>query len=245
MVNLSVANWKKGYPIKKIFFCIMWIVILLAILGALKEMLRGEITTEDIGMTIFCSIVNIITIVPLVRYIRKKNQCVPYLNTVLATKELKELLKNEEFDRIELFEGTSFYKKIKESQHWICVNGFYISKELAVACSLNTYSTMINKKSSTYWAVLYMTGKCIEVDTGLARVEKERADFEAYIESYTDIKMERFGIDKKQYVPSYDRVLKQEKYKNMSMVDIIRHSKEMKEVVEQFYEKKRNPKKCK
>lgn len=228
MKSLKKSEIKKGYFLKKIILCIFWIVLLLAAAGGVKTIISGVYTTEDIFMTILCVIILCVTVRPIKKYNAKKNRCIPYFNTLLTKEELNELLEDEQFESIEYFKGTIFYKKIKESQHWLCVHDTYISKDLAVLCALRTQSNIMNNRSSTYLEVIYITGEMVTVDTGLGKVGKFKEVFNSYIKGHTDIIVLYLLLEHEAFSKSFANIVSKEPYKNMGIMDIIKHSEEIK-----------------
>ncbi|WP_249030133.1 hypothetical protein [Tannockella kyphosi] len=229
MKTVRKIHWKKGYPIKKTILCTVWIVILAATLYGAYEIMMGIHTQDDIYGTIFCSIFLLITFFPLKKYVFKKNPCFPYLNKHLTTVQLEKLLEGEEFKYIEEFKDTILYKQIKVSDYWISINGYYVLKQLVYQCSLHTSSTVINKKSSTYIELLTITGNRLSIDTGLGYIGELDQLFYSYAKYHLKLIVVLFGVDVTIHGPKCKRILNQEAYKDMSFLDIIEHSNEIKE----------------
>lgn len=228
MKKMIKIDWKKGYPIKKICLCVFWFVILLAVLGGIQTFFSGNYQREDIVFTIGFGILEVVTIVPLVKYVCKRNQSVPYLNGLLTTAELKSLFIEEQLERIEEFRGTVWYKKITEGPHWYCVNGSYVSKDLAIMCSLVEHRAAVNGRASAYLEVLYITGESVEVDTGLGVLGPLRNTFYSYIKASSDLVIVNFGIDAKIFGPSFQKILNEIPYKSMDIMGVMGHAHDIK-----------------
>lgn len=229
MKTVRKIHWKKGYPIKKTIACTIWMVVLVATLYGVYEIMMGIHSQDDIYGTIFCGILLLITFFPLKKYVLKKNPCFPYLNKHLTTNQLEQLLEGEEFKYIEEFKDTILYKQIKVSNNWIAIDGSYVLKQLVYQCSLHTSSTVINKKSSTYIELLTITGESISIDTGLGYIGKLDQLFYSYAKKHLELIVVLFGVDVKIHGPKCKRILNQEAYKEMSILDIIEHSNEIKQ----------------
>ncbi|MFI3171502.1 MAG: hypothetical protein R3Y58_03890 [Eubacteriales bacterium] len=226
MSRLMLSNYKKGYPIKKAILCIVWLTVFVAVVSGIVEIILNTYDKDDIIGVIVCGTLNIITFFPIKKYILKKNQCFPYLNKVFSSSQLEQLLENEQFEYIEDFKGTILYKKIRESEYWLSVYGFYIYKPFVILCTLNHYRDIMSSRGSTYLQVMYLTGDSVEVDTDLNHLGECRDLFYSYARNHLDWVVIFHAINNRNYDKKFKKVLGKEK---RDLFELIQDCSEIKE----------------
>lgn len=187
MTLLDKKEWKKGYPIKKAFMVLVWLLFFLLEIAMTVDYFTIVTDPEQLPAIIFWAIILLATIRPIKRYLQIPYHCMPYLYTVLSKEKINELL-DEETNEIDMLKGYKISRKFRESKHWLVVNGVYVSKDLAIGCEFYGGGTSGANPGNDHLRVTYLTGKTVGVNIGTSIYKiTGRDQFYQHIKKNTDI----------------------------------------------------------
>ena len=138
MLRLIKSEFLKGYILAKILIVSIWSYLVAAVIafmltpGSFAEKLRpGE-------LHIFIIILILITLLTVFggRFVFSVS-CVPYWGRYFSLITLSKLLRNEQFERVEV-DGLPKVRNIWESENWLMISNCYFYKPL---CTRFLYST--------------------------------------------------------------------------------------------------------
>ncbi len=185
--EIQRSEWKRLYPVKKAILISIWLFLVFVIIAGIKYCLYNVIELGAVWTLILVTILVLLTLKPILNYVRTYYHCIPYFNKIFTKEELEALFENETFTDIAYLKENGMNKiDFAESEHWLRVNWRYLSKEMMVLGRAMPTASLKNRDTTPVWA-MYLTGDIVEIDLGRKLSVEGRTKFGEYIWFNLDI----------------------------------------------------------
>ena len=185
--EIQRSEWKRLYPVKKAILIFAWFFLALRIIAAIRFFYLSGIELSQDWPFIVIVLLALLTLKPILNYVRTYYHCIPYFNKIFTKEELEELFENETFTDIAYLKENGMNKiDFAESEHWLRVNWRYLSKEMMVLGRAMPTASLKNRDTTPVWA-MYLTGDIVEIDLGRKLSVEGRTKFGEYIWFNLDI----------------------------------------------------------
>lgn len=185
--EIQRSEWKRLYPAKKAILVFAWLFLALRIIAAIRSFYLSGIELSQDWPFIVIVLLALLTLKPILNYVRTYYHCIPYFNKIFTKEELEELFENETFTDIAYLKENGMNKiDFAESEHWLRVNWRYLSKEMMVLGRAMPTASLKNRDTTPVWT-MYLTGDIVEIDLGRKLSAEGRTKFGEYIWFNLDI----------------------------------------------------------
>ncbi len=239
---VKVNEWKSGFTFRKVRNTIVWLICLLA--GIIDIYLC---ISEKEKVTLFGGVLFLLiafgTRHKITEIVKTSYQCMPWFNRKLTRSQQESIMSDEKFSYIdELRYGRSKHLDIAESEHWLRIDGYYISKELLMFFRVMGHGSM-HDRDRTPFEFIYIDGSKFEFTLGVQLSTKIEAHFEKYFWEHFDVPwvvMSTAKRDKQirsEFSSTYQEYIKEKGYASEyeALKDIVLNGTELKQKYKNKY----------
>ncbi len=157
MSQVKTTEWKSGFVFRRVRNIILWLFCcVIGLGGILLFFVERDIGGIVVGIPAL--LINYGTRNRILEMVKISYLCMPWFNRRLTKSQQEAILSDENFQYIdELRYGLSKHMDIAESEHWIRIQGHYISKELLLCFRVVGHHNR-HGRDRTPFEIMYLDG---------------------------------------------------------------------------------------